>query len=396
MAKSNVAVSLHAGLGQRLDEVAVPSTASDMRARRPRWTCPGPADVGVLLAPRGSINRRRTFYAWLRSTAILSSLLCTACSGHGPAEGGEWDSLGLTGHRITALRDTDSGLYAGTATGLFRLAPGSGTWEAAGLDESAVSEIVVLPGASPRLLVGVGSGVPGGGRVGIFASDDGGRTWVAVNEQYWPRSLALDPGKNGRIFMGGSYSILRSEDNGATWEFVFGSADDRGAGIGSITVSSAGDGQVWAGGESALGAGVVLRSENGGETWEVVFPVGAAVNVILSDPVSASRVWAGIGGGGVRRSDDAGRNWRKSLAAEVWVYELVFLDDLLYAVGRETSFVEGQGFRERLRLFRLESPDGGWQEVGTPELPGGLSAVVDQNGYLVIGTDGGGVWRLIP
>jgi len=384
------------GIGSRpARRACVPSNPADIRGRRPPWTCPGPADVRVPLVPRGPISTRRTFHAWLRATAVLSSLLCTACSGHGPAEGDQWDSLGLTGHRITALRDTDWGLFAGTPTGLFRLEPGSGGWEAAGLDNRAVSEIVVLPGTSPRLLVAVGPGVPDTSRAGIFASEDAGRTWAAVNQQYWPWSLALDPGKNGRLFMGGSYSVLRSEDYGATWEFVFGSADSRGGGIGSITVSAAGAGRVWAGGQTAFEAGVVLLSENGGSAWDVVLARGP-VNVVLSDPVSGSRVWAGIGGGGVDRSDDAGRTWRNSLAAKVWVHELVFLDDLLYAVGRETSFVEGQGFREPLRLFRLDSPDGGWQEVATPELPAGLSATVDQNGYLVIGTNGGGVWRFVP
>jgi len=231
--------------------------------------------------------------------------------------------------------------------------------------------------------------------VGIFASEDVGRTWVAVNQQHWPQPLALDPSKNGRLFMGGSYSILRSEDYGATWEFVFGSADFRGGGIGSISVSAVGTGRVWAGGQTAFEPGVILRSENGGSTWDVVL-VPTVVNIVLSDGVSASRVWAGIGGGGVYRSDDAGRTWRNALPAKVSAHELLFLDDVLYAVGRETGFAEGRGFRESLRVFRLDNPDGSWQQAATPELPAGLSAAVDQNGYLVIGTNGRGVWRFVP
>jgi hypothetical protein len=323
-------------------------------------------------------------------------------------ESGCWTHLGLEGKWITALAATERGLYAGTHDdGLLRLDPDTEAWEPLGLDHAIVSSILFVSTPAPRLLVGVAPVTDETTTAAVFASDDRGASWYPWDgglaarrgERGWAYSLAMEPGNSERLYMGYFNRIVRSEDGGRTWHFVWGEEASIGGGkFWTILVAPQRDGRVWAGGQSALFTAMTVRSTDWGETWEFVDPTPRADNTVRAlalDPANPDALFAGAGGG-VIRSNDGGRTWTYVLSqVNGVVFALAVTAEAIYALSAEDFTPEPE---KPLGLYR--SRDGGesWERLATPEAAGGGQALaVGQRGVLLIGTRGpGGVWRLEP
>jgi len=322
---------------------------------------------------------------------------------------GELTYLGLEGQSITALMETPWGLFAGTrSSGIYRYQPDSTTpWKALGLSHAVVSAILFVPGATPRLLVGMRPDADNSTPAAVFASEDRGDTWMpwdgGLSARYgnneWAYSLAMDPGDPNRLFMGQSASILRSDDGGRSWRYVFGDWDLSGGGISGIVVSPTRDGHVFAGATSALFTGVVFRSSDWGASWAPIHPISNSENSITAlavDPMRPSGLLIGVFGG-VMQSDDFGDTWQAVLKESGFlVTSLLTRGTALYAVGG--TIQESPLSVPPLTLYR--STDGGstWSVITTAPNPGGSDvATMDSQGRLLIGTTArsrGGVWRL--
>ncbi len=153
---------------------------------------------------------------------------------------------------------------------------------------------------------------------GVFRSKDGGKTWeniLYVNEQAGAVDLVLDP-NNPRIMYASTWRILRTP----------------------YSLESGGEG-------SAL-----WKSTDGGDTWEKLndkaegLPQGTwGISGVTVSPVNSNRVWAIIEAkaGGVYRSDDAGKTWKKinderKLRQRAWYYTRIYADtqneDVVYVL----------------------------------------------------------------
>ena len=365
----------------------------------------------------------RPLAAWV---ALCAAALLGACgdSATGPRActvrlaSGCWTFLGLDGEWITALAQTPWGVYAETHDdGVFRLVGTS--WQSLGLDHAIVSSLLFVPGPTPRILAGV---MPSGNEqtdAAVFASEDGGRTWlpwdgglaIRNGRRAWAYSLAIDPGDPNRLYMGESYPILRSRDGGISWEFVYLTQDDQGQGVHAILVSPQRDGHVWAAGGTALFTAFVVRSADWGNTWEFADPTPTLENTVQAlavDPSHSDRLWAGLSGvfGGVVRSEDAGRTWAYVLGPRAggWVYALMLLNGALYAVSsdnfRQSPTMSALTLAD-LGLYRTRDGGETWDTLPVPEgAGGGQTIALDSEGRLLIGTRlgtrGTGVWRLKP
>ncbi len=320
-----------------------------------------------------------------------------------------WTHLGLEGKWVTALAQTEWGLYAGThQDGVFLLNSETGKWESLGLDHAIISSILFLPGETKRLLVGVKPFAEEQTDAAVFASEDRGKTWIPWDNglaarrgnRAWAYSLAMDPGNPERLFMGQSYPILRSEDAGHSWQYIWGNEDIFGMGINSIVVSPKRDGRIWAGGESGLFAGVVLRSDNWGESWKVFVPTPRRDNAVYAlavDQNNPERLWASMQAG-VMRSDNGGEAWRYILNTRQpgSVYGILTIGQTLFAVSTEDLSTEGGKPGTQLGLYR--SRDGGesWKALLVPvSARGGRTLTEDSRGQLLIGTRSG-IWRVKP
>ena len=145
--------------------------------------------------------------------------------------GSTWDSLGLSGHAVSALTSLASTLFARTQHGIFK-STGGGGWTATDWMPSAITN------QTPTALYA-------GTASGAFKSENGGDTWIAISSltdilqaagtSNAIGSMAVDPTDPHIVFAATQLGIFKSRDRGATWqhpvtEDCFNGIDDDGDG----------------------------------------------------------------------------------------------------------------------------------------------------------------------
>jgi len=166
--------------------------------------------------------------------------------------------------------------------------------------------------------------------------------------------------------------ILRSQDNGTTWNHLNGDMN-----VGYIwTIKVAPNGTIFAGSE--LG---VYKSSDNGATWVQTNLVNTDVRALAID--ENNMVYAGLWGGGVKKSTDMGLSWREMNTGllSLNIHALAYKQNVGLFAG---TFGEGV----------LKSLDGGdhWTKCNIPfEQIWSLGIASDNKIYA--GTYGGGVYK---
>lgn len=363
---------------------------------------------------------------------ILSAGLsgCSDTSGVlGPEEctvelaSGCWTFLGPEGEWITEVRPTPWGLFIGTRDGIFRL-ESDGNWISVGPGEwhgRLISRaLLYLPTDPPRLLAGLDfrDDSRDTTRAAVYASFDGGRTWVPHDGGLSERSkfpyrvfvqdLEAHPADAQRVFMGTRHGVLRSLDAGETWEFAIGDFDDLSRGHVDILIDPDRPERLWVGGQGLIFNPFVLFSNDSGATWDGDVPTcngtvfETPVYELALDPNRPGRLWAGTDVA-IRWSDQAGApgSWECGPGPRGAVVDLMVLGGALYAA---TVFLEVEVLpdgtvqeRSHLGLYRTANGGDNWDSLAVPEgVPGVTEGAVDtQAERLLIGTRTG-LWALRP
>jgi hypothetical protein len=145
------------------------------------------------------------------------------------AEGlGDWKVFnnGLTYHDVNVLYKIAGTIYAGTIKGIFKLAETSNAWSDVSGD--IVNKNITAIGASPKgdiIYAGAGAFQDTKGRFedspSLYKSADSGKTWDASDKglpgDVLVFSIAVNPLKPERIYLGTSAGIFRSIDSGNKW-----------------------------------------------------------------------------------------------------------------------------------------------------------------------------------
>jgi photosystem II stability/assembly factor-like uncharacterized protein len=242
--------------------------------------------------------------------------------------GGNWVPIndGLEDHDgqvsvvndLAVNRDSTQVLYAGTEEqGIFRSTNRGDSWEPYndGLyfdfrGTPPVNAILLNPGGTLRMLVGTGdmilcaSGVYGVSGVG----------WEPVNEglrNVTPLSIAFDPGRSGRFYVGTrDNGIFRTTDGGGTWEPINDGISF--PAVQSIVLDPRDSNTLYAGtGAFGDGAGV-FKSTDGGDTWQWACS-GACASIIYDlaiDPITPDTLYAGTEGRGVIMTQNGAMTWQ--------------------------------------------------------------------------------------
>ncbi len=220
------------------------------------------------------------------------------------------------------------GVMTSHGDGVYRSTDAGKTWVHLGLDRSrAISRIRVHPD-DPDVVYVAAQGAPYGANEerGVYRSADGGATWekiLYVDENSGASDLAMDM-TNPRILYASFWEHRR-----LPW-------------------------QVQSGGE---GSGF-WKSTDGGDTWTPIddglpdMMGKTAIDVSRANPDRLFAIVEADPGGGVFRSDDAGRSWQRvnedwTLRARAWYYIEIFADP----VDQETVYV--------LNAPMMRSIDGG-------------------------------------
>ena len=339
----------------------------------------------------GTLNMCSQRTEWF--PAILLAALVSACGILGPdTPEPTWTSLGLDGEAVRSLAQTPWGLYAGTdSSGVFLRDAATGNWQQAGLaDEGVINDLLYVPTVPPRLLAAMGPWRGETVDAVVFASEDG-ETWVLSDGGYADsvgtptggRSLARDPRIPQVVYLAASHQVMQSADGGRSW---------------SSWVEIWGVFKIfWEDHQNAwlvTSSGYLYHTIDAGRILWRKIPESRP---IFTDPrdvhlTSDGRLW--VAGPGVLVSDDRGDNWEISLHPSAGdqagiVNQMLNHGDTLYIV------TDRQGDGAQLGVFRLRPGRSRWDEVVVPSgIAAGLSATVDDEGRLLVGTAGAGVWRM--
>lgn len=194
---------------------------------------------------------------------------------------------------------------------------GGASWEVIGELPSSTTALAVHPEHADRLYVAVVNAP-------LQVSTDGGRTWSATGDR-WPcppepfgggdcliDTLLIRP----EALLAGtrSHGVLRSVDDGATWQRV---SDP----VAIAHLGAGGDGLLYAGAATARPGtrpapqGLVLRSPDDGRIWErlpAVLPAPVAMVAVAADGTVHAATGSPLGypGNGLFTSAAAGASWQ--------------------------------------------------------------------------------------
>ncbi len=255
--------------------------------------------------------------------------------------GATWTVAGIGFESFTARQvvfDPSNSLriYAGSffAGGLFKSEDGGLSWSRRHFGSAGVYVWALAVDVSSPNIVYAGTNGDG-----LFKSTDFGDTWTAIGsglQRPQAQYITLDPSNTARVFVANVLGVFLSEDGGRTFTQVLNKP------AWTITINSSLPSTVY----STTRSDGVFRSLDGGGTWEAINTgltnprsriMGRAAPVII-DPTNPHILYVGSEGDGVFKSRDGGDQWSPVNAGldEVYVYALV-MDPrdpaILYAAG---------------------------------------------------------------
>jgi hypothetical protein len=246
----------------------------------------------------------------------------------GPGLPGDATSLAV---RQVFHTGVDSGIYdttvfAGTSGGgVFRLAPGADFWSASNAGLSSIDIRALAVGGDGVVANSNSAIVYAGTASGLFASSDGGDTWVPKTNGLPDASgltvnaIAPAPSSPGTVYLGTTLGLFKSVNAGETWSQL-----DPMPGLIYYTTSIAVDplapSRIYVNGAGnppcyplclpVAFIPVSLRSLDGGATWSKMDGLGFnSVRAFAPTSNLPARVFAATTGSGVFESDDAGVTW---------------------------------------------------------------------------------------
>jgi photosystem II stability/assembly factor-like uncharacterized protein len=320
------------------------------------------------------------------ATFLLGALLLTASAEASPKD---WRYLPIWGGdvRTVTFHPEDPDLVvAGTASGQVYVSRNGGrTWANAASHLPfagwVISDLRFDPNRPDRLWAAL-RGVWGGGHV--TSSDDLGKTWITRAVQGLPNeqqvyTLALVPGREGRVYAGTAAGVYGTEDDGATWRQLTGALPEVQK-VTSLLVDAAQPDTVIAGTWRRA-----YRSDDGGKTWTGVFEgmvLDSEVFTLTPVPERPGEIWASTCGW-VYRTPDRGGKWERFKEG--------------FQERRTTSFAvlpSGRLLAGTVAGLHV-SDDGGktFRRVGDP----GISVLAiafhpARPERLILGTEGSGTW----
>jgi photosystem II stability/assembly factor-like uncharacterized protein len=251
---------------------------------------------------------------------------------------------------------TDAGELTGTGE-LFKSTDGGINWEDLGI-EIEIGAIAINTGIPNILYVGTKS-------MGISKSNDGGRTWVDVNNGLAKANgdnyveildLAIDSKTPSIIYAGtNNGEIYRSTNDGANWEVI--NTGFSNTSIKVIVTDPSKSTILYAVTE---GEGIIKSTNNGG-TWSTINNGLTETNIIslAIDPSTSTTIYAGTLDSGIFKSTDGGDHWSEvfipTTSVELFCFQGI-KDIVIDAMNPATVLAMTGG---ELGKFMIKSTDSG-------------------------------------
>jgi len=210
---------------------------------------------------------------------------------HSTDNGYQWDTISTPANQIVSLAiDPQDRLFAGFYfDGIFISADNGQTWEQQGVPLASVNAMVI--NSQNQLLAGT--------ERGIFLTADRGDAWRRVSPQPATANSIILNQYNGSFFAAMSEDgILRSTDDGHTWEQLIGGLPALPSTFVALTANSKGD-------IFALNP-EVYRSTDNGQNWMKLASLPYSETILVD---GEDRLYVAGYTGGLYVSTDDGQNW---------------------------------------------------------------------------------------
>jgi photosystem II stability/assembly factor-like uncharacterized protein len=348
-------------------------------------------------------------------------------------QGLQWRSIGpYRGGRVTAVTGVAGQprvyYFGATGGGVWKTTDGGLRWQPitdGQLGTGSVGAIEVAASDPNVVYVGMGESCIRGNVShgdGVYKSTDAGKTWknVGLKETRQIGRVRVHPTNPDVVYvaaLGHAFGhnpergVFRSKDGGATWQKVL-FVDDK-TGAVDLAMDPTNPRVLFAGFWQALrtpwslesgGPGSSLwKSVDGGDNWTKLSGEGLPKGVwgrvgVTVSPADPNRVWAIIEAqeGGVFRSDDGGKAWRKvneerKLRQRAWYYTHIFADPK----NAESVYVLNVGFFRSVdggkTYSAIQSPHGDNHDLWiAPEDP--MRMIKGNDGGATVSYDGGASW----
>jgi photosystem II stability/assembly factor-like uncharacterized protein len=414
-----------------------------------RWTVIGPEGGGITALAAGPPG---TVFAATTNAGLFKSV----------DAGTTWRRVGaaaIAGHSVVDVETDPAGggaVYAATPEGLFRSPDGGASWSLA--LGGNVDQVAVAP-SRPQTIYATVLGAPGFHRV--RRSVDGGVTWrnatgdlplavgtpvLAVSPAspqtvylsaigvcakttdagaHWSdirgglpapevEALAIVPSQPSRIFAGTPLGVFASGDGGASWAAASGGLAS--PFIDVLALDPRHPSTLYAGADDvsvpAEDEGLLWKSVDGGLSWALAAPRTKRVTALLVDPQQPRRIYAGVAGPGVLRSEDRGASWSAAVNGlratwVTWAIADPHAPGVLYAA-IQVGDPDGDFAPEAPLVVRSADAGATWTAAsdGLP-VAGGEAAIFSKliadpatagklfalNGSLYLSADGGTSWQ---
>jgi len=218
--------------------------------------------------------------------------------------------------QIAINRQDSSIIYAGLKNGgMIKSADGGDNWEMTNFISDKVYGLEIDPNDGQILYV---SGV-WQGRGKIFKTDDGGESWTEIYTKAANGplviSLTLDQ-KNTNVLYAttNDNDVIKSVDGGKSWQNIFKGNSP----VLKVAIDRSNSDLIYILDQS----GSVSVSLDGGKKFVDISSriedssfFSRSFTMVETDPTHSERVYL-VGGSGIMRSDDAGKNWKKVVALD--------------------------------------------------------------------------------
>lgn len=256
--------------------------------------------------------------------------------------GGVWKGIFnvpdfLAHFSFAVIRDPKTNaILLGTANGIFRSIDNGLSWVS----------VFQIGGPYVRCFFAKDNVILAGVTKGIVQSSDGGQTWKVIfsdsTSYFEVKSITFN--KWTSTFLAGiadttSYGVIRSTDDGKTWQKANNGLGD----LHVLSVASDDSGVLYAGTEKK---GLYCSSDNGNSWTKVVGINGAKkeareILVVRSDLIFVGFGWDGIGDGGVFKYD--GKSWTQIVPDSVYSIMSLAVKGKSLLVGTSSSLYRVDG-----------------------------------------------------
>lgn len=230
--------------------------------------------------------------------------------------GRTWNLAGRSFYTLGAIvidPQNSSTLYAATGEGVMKSRDGGQTWAPSGLAGSHIEALVIDPRTPSTLFARASNGGQDYSPGAVYKTVDGGAQWTRANAglpSKGVRVIGFSRDNSDVLYAGTTSGVFKTTDGGTRWRRT--SAGINGSLIANLVVDARNPDTLYVTASGKPNSGV-FKSSNGGQTWTNISAglPRSELQMLAHDPSRAGVVYAGMRGGGLYRTTDAGASWSR-------------------------------------------------------------------------------------